>query len=650
MRNGDFWVIRLDADGNVLAEKAYGMNELGLPGGNENIEMIPHLSIAHDGGYILAGSSYPLPVGTGMLWVLKLAEDLSITWQYLYSTEGDWHVLFIQVAIDGGYILSGFNQQVIKLDSLGKVEWGRKYGGGDSDRIFNILQAKDGGYIGVGTMGSLSFFAEDLWVFKVDTNGDIPDCSTVQPVTATKNDGPPEVPKDVTSTGDATMSDEEQGPDTVSVPPPSQQMVGDGCINNWDLVNLQRTGQSDSSLTGDDGEIQAGQARPVPRFVDNDDGTVRDTLTGLVWLQDANCSLSIGYSTDGRMDWGAALDFVADINSGLVDISGCGYMGEAGGDWRLANINELDSLVHDGVNNKAAWLGSQGFEHVMDTYYYWSSTPAAGYIYQGYALAFGSGYFDAWPKSSELFAWPVRSGQQGFPDPDYPANLIRTGRLTSAHAGDDGSTRTGVAWPSNRFMGHGDGPVTDTLTGLMWLQDSECLGEQNWPDALDSLAEFNITPGTFQCTSYTANHIDWRLPNRKELNSLLDRETNPALPPDSIFLGSFTGYQWTSTLKLEGNGNSAYVWAFSVSAGVMQQLSKSIWTAKTWAVRGGIHDIAIHDGDVNGDGEVNLEDAIVALQIVAGQEPDNVFIQADVDYHSTIGLSEAVMILRELGE
>lgn len=66
--------------------------------------------------------------------------------------------------------------------------------------------------------------------------------------------------------------------------------------------------------------------------------------------------------------------------------------------------------------------------------------------------------------------------------------------------------------------------------------------------------------------------------------------------------------------------------SFDMYAGLMQQIPKSIWTGYTWAVRGGIHDFSIHDGDVNGDGEVNLEDTIVTLQIVAGQIPERMFL------------------------
>jgi hypothetical protein len=52
---------------------------------------------------------------------------------------------------------------------------------------------------------------------------------------------------------------------------------------------VPQTGQTASYAAGDDGDIQAGVPWPVPRFTDNGNGTVRDNLTGLIWLKNASC-------------------------------------------------------------------------------------------------------------------------------------------------------------------------------------------------------------------------------------------------------------------------------------------------------------------------------------------------------------------------
>lgn len=145
-------------------------------------------------------------------------------------------------------------------------------------------------------------------------------------------------------------------------------------------VNLPKSGQTKCydasggeiacSNTGQDGDWQAGVLWPSPRFTDNGDGTVTDNLTGLVWLKDANCIATQypGFDNDGtpgngRVTWQHALDFVAGINSGTFPNCGAGHT-----DWRLPNINELESLVHAGYDEEtcggsscsslADWLNS----------------------------------------------------------------------------------------------------------------------------------------------------------------------------------------------------------------------------------------------------------------------------------------------------
>ncbi len=54
-------------------------------------------------------------------------------------------------------------------------------------------------------------------------------------------------------------------------------------------------------------------------------------------------------------------------------------------------------------------------------------------------------------------------------------------------------------------------------------------------------------------------------------------------------------------------------------------------------------------GDVNGDGAVSLEDVIITLQIATGQTTEAIYLEADADGDSRIGLSESIMILRKLG-
>jgi hypothetical protein len=80
------------------------------------------------------------------------------------------------------------------------------------------------------------------------------------------------------------------------------------------FVAVPQTGQTQSYAPGDDGDLQLGVKWPDPRFKDKGDGTVKDYLTGLIWLKNADCM--------GRTLWGEALDAsnkLADGQCGLGD-------------------------------------------------------------------------------------------------------------------------------------------------------------------------------------------------------------------------------------------------------------------------------------------------------------------------------------------
>jgi hypothetical protein len=122
-----------------------------------------------------------------------------------------------------------------------------------------------------------------------------------------------------------------------------------------------------------------------------------------------------------------------------------------------------------------------------------------------------------------------------------PVSLAKTGQTTSYRTGDDGDHETGVA-TSPRFTDNGDQTVTDNLTGLMWAKDANLNGTMNWNEAIDYAN--NLSLGTSCGTPLT----DWRLPNRNELNSLVDVTTyGPALPAGHPFNNVQNLVYWTST-------------------------------------------------------------------------------------------------------
>lgn len=122
----------------------------------------------------------------------------------------------------------------------------------------------------------------------------------------------------------------------------------------------------------------------------------------------------------------------------------------------------------------------------------------------------------------------------------------QTGQTTSYAAGDDGAIRAGVVLPTPRFTDNGDGTVSDNATELIWLKNGNCFGLRTWTQAL-SLVN-NLANGQCGLTD-SSSAGDWRVPNIRELLSLVDfGRSSPALPSDHLFT-DFVGNSayWSST-------------------------------------------------------------------------------------------------------
>ena len=133
--------------------------------------------------------------------------------------------------------------------------------------------------------------------------------------------------------------------------------------------------------------------------------------------------------------------------------------------------------------------------------------------------------------------------------------LARTGQITCWGAdeasdsctstGQDGDVRAGVAWPEPRFVDNGDGTISDRLTDLVWLKNADCFGATTWQQALDH----GSTLAAGACGLADGSTAgSWRLPNRKELLSIISFEqANGAAWFDGQgFVGGIHGWYWTS--------------------------------------------------------------------------------------------------------
>jgi Zn-dependent metalloprotease len=382
------------------------------------------------------------------------------------------------------------------------------------------------------------------------------------------------------------------------------------CEEGAQKVDLPQTGQAlcyasngavvdcATSGAGQDGDVRAGVGWPSPRFVDNLDGTLTDGLTGLTWLADANCIATRypgfdadGVAGDGNVIWARALAFGAGVNAGTYPDCGAGRT-----DWRLPNVNELDSLFDAGQALPHVWLGGQGFAHVDPTYY-WSSTTYGGASHQAYVLDVqaGNGTRTVVNKGSfyQYRVWLVRGTTSA------PARIPKTGQvkcfdgvtpygeIPCAGTGQDGELQAGAAWPLPRFVDNADGTITDNLTGLMWLRDADCFGALRWQEALDAVRDFDADPAAHACDGYTAGHADWRLPNLNEQETLFDAGVPGIMQwlggGGLMFRNVHSDYYWTSTSHVQPLSTSA--WMFHIGYGAVDPGSKNLAAGYVWPVR-----------------------------------------------------------------
>lgn len=181
--SSDFWVLKLDTDGNIVWQKTYG---------DSDMESALSIQQTSDGGYIVAGNTTSFPTGTppygpgspgsSDYWVLKLDSSGNVEWQRHYGGNGGDEQNYIQQTSDGGYIVAGTTYSfgvgirdywILKLDSSGNVEWQKTYGGGAYEGPRSIQQTSDSGFIVAGGTASFGAGGLDSWVLKLDSTGNI---------------------------------------------------------------------------------------------------------------------------------------------------------------------------------------------------------------------------------------------------------------------------------------------------------------------------------------------------------------------------------------------------------------------------------------------------------------------------------------------
>jgi hypothetical protein len=170
--------------------------------------------------------------------------------------------------------------------------------------------------------------------------------------------------------------------------------------------------------------------------------------------------------------------------------------------------------------------------------------------------------------------------------PDGPAPVQKTGQTTSYYEGDDGGVEKGVEWPNPRFTDNGDGTVTDNLTGLIWLKNANCFGHRTWNEAITVCNV--LANGQCGLTDGSIGGL-WRLPNIRELMSLLDYgETDaPILPYGHPFTSVAPNFYWSATSD-ESFDPSFYARIVAMTSGTsLLELKSNSYELYVWPVRGG---------------------------------------------------------------
>jgi hypothetical protein len=172
LRGHDGLLTKIDAFGEFQWNKTYGTND------NDWIEFGIQTS---DGGYLLTGcvqSDSENDEDHSDLWLIKTDSMGSIEWEKKYGENPSEEGWVIQETSDGCYTIAGWLHaygvkipyaMLVKINSSGDILWNRTYK--EAECVFSIQETSDGGFILTGWTGSHIYGTQDVWILKTDNRG-----------------------------------------------------------------------------------------------------------------------------------------------------------------------------------------------------------------------------------------------------------------------------------------------------------------------------------------------------------------------------------------------------------------------------------------------------------------------------------------------
>ena len=246
---------------------------------------------------------------------------------------------------------------------------------------------------------------------------------------------------------------------------------------------------------------------------------VKDNVTGLIWENKTDDG-SI-HDKSNEYSWNDAT-FIDTLNSMHFG----GYT-----DWRLPTIKELASIVNYSIPYPGPTIDTGYFPNTQSSRY-WSSTTRAPYTSHAWGVSFNHDQDYYGDKGDSSYVRAVRGGQSGSLDHLSIGSFDAVDRST-----DDVSTA------ASTYTDNGDGTVTDTSTDLMWQQGSS--SSKTWKEAMAYCKGLNL-----------GGHTDWRLPNIKELRSLVHHSQYRAAINTTYFPDTVSSYYWSSTSIANSKGGA----------------------------------------------------------------------------------------------